>query len=216
MATTRARFRPALEALETKLALSTAHAMHVPMSAHVDSIGAAPSTAVPAGGTYAVLNGFVNAYRSHVGDPNYNPAYDLNHNGQIGQTDGRLLLHALPPLSPRIPLALRVTLAPQDKAKGRPPANSGGVTHSREPTVLGRTTPGALIFSGTGALDVKLRGPAVVADSHGDFAYKTLMADGINQLDFQVVDPYGRQLLFAFPIYWLDFARYENAHPRKT
>jgi hypothetical protein len=42
------------------------------------------------------------------------------------------------------------------------------------------------------------------------------MLDGINQLDIQAMDPFGHQVLRAFPIYWLDFAQFENAHPRKT
>ena len=40
--------------------------------------------------TVAILDEFAQAYLTHVGQPNYNPAFDLNHNGQIGQTDGRL------------------------------------------------------------------------------------------------------------------------------
>ena len=167
-------------------------------------------------GTLAVLEAFSRAYPSRFGDPKYNPAFDLNHNGRVGQDDGRLLLRSLAPLSPRVPLTLSVTLAPQDKARGPVPKNSGGVTHSKEPTVLGHTTPGALIFTGTGTVDLKLRGAAFVADANGNFSFKDDLSDGINQLDLQAVDSYGRQTLRAFPIYWLDFAKYENAHPAKT
>ena len=88
------------------------------------------------------------------------------------------------------------------------------MTHSRVPTVVGHTTPGALIFTGTGTIDVKLRGPAYVADANGNFAFPVTMTDGINQLDVQAVNPYGRQNFRAFPIYWLGFAAYESAHPR--
>jgi hypothetical protein len=198
------RRQPVLEALESRLTLSKTS------PTLIDS---------PVGGgqaTLAVLEAFTQAYLSKIGTPRYNPALDLNHNGQIGQEDGRLLLHVLPPLSPKIPLALNVTLAPRDKARGPVPRNSGGVTHSKEPTVLGHTTPGALIFTGSGTLDVKLRGPALVADARGNFSINVNLTDGINQLDFQVVDPYGRQTLRAFPIYWLNFAAYEAAHPAKT
>jgi hypothetical protein len=192
------RFRPVLEGLEDRLALTTV----APAGNAVD--------------TLAILQAFVKAYGSHVGQPNYNPAFDLNHNGQIGQDDGRRLLHALPPLSPKIPISLNVTLAPQDKARGHIPTNLGGNTYSKEPTVLGHTTPGALIFTGTGTTDLKLRGPAVVADADGNFSIKVKLTDGINQFDLQAVDPYGQQTLRAFPIYWLGFARYESAHPKKT
>jgi hypothetical protein len=167
-------------------------------------------------GTLAVLQAFTEHYPSRLGNANYDPAFDLNHNGQIGQEDGKLLLRRLPPFSPLIPLNVQVTLAPADQAHGPLPKNSGGVTHHRKVTVLGHTTPGALIFTGTGTIDVKLRGPAYVADAQGNFQVPLTMKDGINQFDVQAVDAYGRQRLRAYPIYWLDFAAYEIAHPKKT
>ncbi len=183
--------RPVLEALEDRLPLS------------------APDT-------LSTLRGFTQAYLSHAGQPNYQTAFDLNHNGRIGQDDGRLLLRALPPVGPKLPLTLRVALAPQDQARGPLPKNSGGVTHRRVPTVIGHTTPGALIFTGKGTVDLKLRGPAYVADANGNFAFKDDLTDGINQLDILAVDRYGRQTLRAFPIYWLDFSGYESAHPKSV
>jgi len=216
MATASKRCRLALEVLEERVVRSTTHAGHLANPAQIAATTSLVAPTIPPGDTLTVLNGFVKSYLSHVGEPNYNPAYDLNHNGQIGQDDGRLLLHALPPLSRRIPLTLRVTLSPEDKAKGHVPTNLGGVTHSKDPTVLGHTTPGALIFTGSGTLDLKLRGPALVADAQGNFSLKVNLTDGINQLDFQAVDPYGQQTLRAFPIYWLDFASYEAMHPAKT
>jgi hypothetical protein len=214
MSTTRLRRRPTLEVLEERLALSTTHGVHIATSARHESKGSAVATTIPPGDTLTVLNEFTKYYPSVSGEPNYNPAFDLNHNGQIGQSDGRILLHSLPPLSPKIPLNLEVTLAPEDKVTGHVPTNLGGVTYSKDPTVVGHTTPGALIFTGSGTLDVKLRGPAVVANAQGNFSLKVKMSDGINQFDLQVVDPYGQQTLRAFPILWLGFAKYENAHPR--
>jgi hypothetical protein len=205
MATSRTWYRLKLEDLEERLTLSTAHPLHVSTSAQVQSMAAA--TTVPSGGTIAVLDEFAKAYLTRVGQPNYNPVFDLNHDGQIGQGDARLLLHSLPPVSRDIPLTITVTLAPQDKARGHVPQNSGGVTHNQNPTILGHTTPGAIIFTGTGTLDLKLRGPVLVADAHGNFSYTDHLTDGINQLDFQAVDPYGHQTLRAFPIYWLDFGK---------
>jgi len=164
--------------------------------------------------TIAILHNFTSAYLSHVGQANFNPAFDLNHNGQIGQDDGRLLLKALPPVAAKTPIALSVALSPVDQAHGPTPKNSGGVTHNKTPTVLGHTSPGALIFTGTGTVDLKLRGPSYVADANGNFAIKLNLTDGINQFNLQVVDRYGQQTLRAFPIYWLGFAAYENSHPR--
>ena len=201
-----------LEGMEERLTLSAVPHWPVVSISQVTRVVSTPSTSSK---TLVPLNGFVKAYLSRVGEPNYNAAYDLNHNGQIGQVDGRLLLHSLPPVSPDIPLNLRVTLVPKDKAKSPVPSNSGGVTHSKNPTVLGHTTPGALVFIGTGTVDLKLHTAAAVADAQGNFSYTYNLADGINQLDFQVVDPYGHQVLLAFPIYWLNFAGYEAAHPKQ-
>ena len=116
-------------------------------------------------------------------------------------------------MSPKIPIALDVTLAPEDKVRSHVPTNSGGVTYSKTPTVVGHTTPGALIFTGTGTLDLKLRGPAVVADAQGNFSVKVKMSDGINQFDLEAVDPFGQQKLRAFPILWIGFAKFESNHP---
>ena len=204
-----------LEALEERLAMSAGHALRGPTAALVGSSSAAASPTAPIGQTLAILDGFTKVYLSRAGDPRYNPAYDLNHNGQIGQVDGRLLLRSLPPVSRKIPLTMTLTLAPQDKARGHLPQNSGGVTHSKTPTVLGHTSPGALIFTGLGLVDLKLRGPALVADAHGNFSFKDDLTDGINQLDFLAVDRYGQQYLRADPILWLGFGKYESAHPTK-
>jgi hypothetical protein len=213
MSTTRTRRRLTLEVLEERLALSATHGLYHATPVPNVSKGSAVATTIPPGDTLTVLNEFTKYYPSVVGEPNYNPAFDLNHNGQIGQTDGRILLHSLPPLSPKIPLALNLILAPEDQVHGHVPTNLGGDTYSKDPTILGHTTPGALIFTGSGTVDMKLRGPAVVADAKGNFSLKVTLSSGINAYDFQAVDPYGQQTLRAFPILWLGFAKYESAHP---
>lgn len=207
MSSNRRRCRPVLERLEARIDLAQGGSFPVipgPPGAGTES------------GTLAVLVAFQKSYLSHAGQPNYNPAFDLNHNGQIGQDDARLLLRALPPVSPRIALTFNVTLAPQDKIRGHVPTNLGGDTPSRTPTILGHTMPGALIFTGAGTVDWKLHDPLLVADANGNFSLKFVNSDGINQLDFQVITPYGQTTRRSYPVYWTGFARYENAHPRKT
>ena len=199
--------------LEERLTMSAAHAVHVPAAAHFGAFRDSAEVTVPAGNTLAILDGFASAYLSRAGDPRYNPGYDLNHNGQIGQVDGRLLLHALPAVSPKIRLTITLTLAPTDATKGPVPKNSGGVTHNKTPTVLGHTAPGTLIFTGAGTTDLKLNGPVLVANAQGNFSFKDALTDGINQLDFQAIDRYGQQVLRAYPIYWLNYGQYESAHP---
>jgi hypothetical protein len=214
MSTAQTRRRPTLEVLEPRLALSATHGPHqIVMPSQHESRRSTAAATIPPGGTLTVLNEFTLYYPSVVGQPNYNPEFDLTHNGQVGQTDGRILLHSLPPLSPKIPLVLNLALAPRDQVHGHVPTNSGGVTYSKDPTVLGHTTPGALIFTGSGTVPMKLRGPAVVADAKGDFSFKVKLSSGINEYDFQAVDAYGQQTLRAYPILWMGFAKYESAHP---
>jgi hypothetical protein len=213
MSTTRWRRRLTLEVLEERLALSATHGVNIATSGHHESKGSTTGITVPPGSTLTVLNEFTKYYPSAAGESNYNPAFDLNHNGQIGQTDGKTLLHSLPPLSPKIPLTLNLILAPQDQVHGHVPTNSGGDTYSKDPTVLGHTSPGALVFTGNGTVDMKLRGPAVVADAQGNFSLKVKLTSGLNTFAFEAVDAYGQQTLRAFPILWMGFAKYENAHP---
>ena len=155
--------------------------------------------------TVGALRNFTDAYVSFAGGPRFNPVFDLDHNGMIGQGDRRILLRVLPAVAPPRPLNLRINLIPQDQARGSLPANSGGVTFNPQPTVVGRTVPGALIFSGTGETDWKLRGPAAVSDERGFFTFTPTLDAGINQFDVQVVDRYGHQLPRSLPIRWLGF-----------
>jgi hypothetical protein len=214
VAVNRRRYWPTVEGLEGRLALSS--------MSQAGAVGENPIIPGPPGtgtdqGTLAELVAFSNAYLSRFRQPNYNPAFDFDHNGQIGQTDAKILLRQLPPVSPKIPLTLNVALAPQDRARGHVPTNLGGVTHKKTPKIVGHTTPGALVFTGTGTVDVKLKGPVLVADSQGNFSLKLDQSDGFNNLDFLAIDAYGQQTpLRAYPLYWLDFSQYEAAHPRKT
>ncbi|ODT98597.1 MAG: hypothetical protein ABS79_05610 [Planctomycetes bacterium SCN 63-9] len=203
------RHRPLFELLECKLALSNV----TPLA---DSMSREPAQAVATRNqnTLQTLQAFTLSYPSTFGGPRYDPAFDLNQNGRVGQDDGRQLLRSLPALGRKRPITLTLSLAPRDRARGTVPNNSGGVTHSMEPTVIGHTSPGALIFTGSGTVDFKLKGPAAVADQNGNFSIKLKMTAGINQEDFQAVDRYGQQKSHAFPIYWLGFRAHENRHPQ--
>jgi hypothetical protein len=212
MSRDRARFRPSVEGLEERLDLANVAPLSLPAS---------PITPGPPGvgtdsGTLAVLEAFSKSYGSSVGQSNYVYGFDLNHNGQIGQADAKLLLRALPPVSANTGLTLNVTLSPQDKVLHPHVTNLGGVTYSRDPLILGHTLPGALIFTGTGTLDWKLRGPVLVADANGNFSFRFQQSDGINPLDLQAIDRYGHQVSLSYPVLWLGFGAYENAHPKKT
>ena len=164
--------------------------------------------------TYETLVEYTSHYGSLRGGPRYDATFDLNHNGRVGQTDGKILLRLLPPIGRKLPISLNLWLAPRDRINGHHPTNSGGVTALQSPTVVGHTSPGALVFVGTGTTDIKLQGPAYVADAQGNFSFQDNLDAGINQLDIQVVDRYGQQKLRSFPIYWTRFRAYEMRHPK--
>src|SRR4051812_14433944 len=162
----RRRCQPAVEGLEIRLALSTSGpggTMTTPTQ-----IGKLPITPGPPGvgtdrGTLAELLAFSQAYLSRRGNPRYDPAFDLNHSGKITMDDAKLLLRSLPPVGSKIPLVVNVALASKDRARGHVPTNLGGVTHNKEPMIVGHTSPGALVFTGAGTLDARLGGPVLVA-----------------------------------------------------
>jgi hypothetical protein len=149
---------------------------------------------------------FVAAYGSRRGDPNYNPAADFNGNGFVGQGDAKLLLRNLTPLAPKLPLSVDLHLAPSDQVRFHPSKNSGGETLKKTVTIVGHTTPAALVFSDSSKADFTFAGPATVADARGFFSFKVSNKDGVNNNEFLVIDPFGQQTIRAFPIFWIPFA----------
>jgi hypothetical protein len=229
VAPNRNRRAPRLEGLEERLALSqVAHgaapraARQMELKAAATSAASSPIVPGPPGagtdqGTLAQLIAFSKSYGTRFGQKNYNPAFDFDHNGQIGQADAKILVRTLPAVGPKIPLVINVAVAPADRARGKVPTNLGGATHKKVVKIVGHTSPGALVFTGTGTTDARLTGPVIVADQDGNFSLTLDQSDGFNNLDFVAVDHYGQQSQFrAFPILWLNFAQYEAAHPQKT
>jgi hypothetical protein len=156
--------------------------------------------------TLNTLKAFTVAYLTTSHDALYNPAVDVNHNGFIGQGDGKLLLRELNPLTKEIPLKVNLILAPQDQAHGHVSSNSGGHTFHKDVTILGHTTPGSLVFSDSGFGDYSFTGPATYSDQNGNFSFKFTNSDGINNFEVLVIDPYGQQTILDYPIFWIPFA----------
>ena len=73
-------------------------------------------------------------------------------------------------------------------------------------TILGRTTPGSLVFSDSGLGDYTFTGTVLPTDAHGNFSINVQNREGVNNYDFLVIDPYGQQKIQAFPIFWVAFA----------
>ncbi|MGE5754485.1 MAG: hypothetical protein ACM35G_02030 [Planctomycetaceae bacterium] len=152
------------------------------------------------------LKAFTQANLTTSHDALYNPAADANRNGFIGRGDGQFLVRNLRPLTPKIPLKVDLTLAPEDQVHGHVSSNSGGHTDHERPTILGHTTPGSLVFTDSGLGDYTFTGPALYADQNGNFSFRVQNREGLNNFEFLVIDPYGQQTIRAFPIFWIPFA----------
>jgi hypothetical protein len=195
----RNRFRPRLAELEPRLALSAP-------TAAIHAAGA--NGAVPANRnrpfTPADLQAYSKAYLSFIGQPNYNPAYDFNGNGFIGQNDARPILRGLAAITPNIPLRIEMNLAPGEQIQGRHPIISGGITYKRDVTVIGHTTPNSIIFTdlttGADPGNFKFEGPAVVSNAKGVFTISYKLSVGLTQTNYLIVTPFGQQTIHAFPI----------------
>lgn len=154
--------------------------------------------------TLADERAFAAANLSHQGQPGYNPTADANQNGKVGQSDGRLLLRNFSPLTPPIPQRILLTLSVEEQAHTSA-KTSGGITYQKDVTIYGSTTPGSLIFSDGGQGDYSFKGPAFSTDPQGRFQVPVELADGINNFQFLVIDPFGHHTIRAFPIMWLGF-----------
>jgi hypothetical protein len=106
------------------------------------------------------LKAFTQANLTTSHDALYNPAADANRNGFIGREDGQFLLRNLRPLTPKIPLKVDLTLAPEDQVHAIVElGGTGGVASVRVPTrqERGWTLPAPVAMS---EIDAELRARA--------------------------------------------------------
>jgi hypothetical protein len=145
---------------------------------------------------------FQSAYLTTPLDAFYNPAADANHNGFVGMGDAKFLVRNIPPHSPNIPLRLDLSLAPGQYAPGTPYETSGAVTRLTKVTVIGRTTPGSIVFADSGLGDYTFTGPAIAADADGYFSLEVTLdpRDNLHNTEYKVIDPFGNTIIRAFPI----------------
>jgi Dockerin type I domain len=162
---------------------------------------------------FADLQAFAPSYSSQQGDRNYNSAADFNQNGIINLYDAKALLHNMAPLTPKLPLATRLTLAPQDQIHYSGPTVLGAATFQKTVTILGHTTPGSLVIEDNntsrlpgGTQAYKFTGTAVATDANGFFSVTSTNSSGINNNDFLILDPFGQQMIIDFPIFWIPYA----------
>lgn len=144
---------------------------------------------------------FSPAYNTHFGNPYYNNAADANLNGYVGIGDGKLLLRNTPLPGPIKPLKLVIGLAPKDQVKQVQGSNSGGQTYHSVVTVVGKTTPGSIVFlDDPNVNNFTFTGLAIPTDAKGNFSYTEKVSQGVTANNMLVIDPYGQKLEHVFPI----------------
>jgi hypothetical protein len=149
---------------------------------------------------------FAAAYGSKVGQPAYNPSADFNLNGLINLYDAKALEHNMKPLTPDQPLQAIVNLQPSDQAHYAASKNSGGSTFKKDVTIVGHTTPGSVVIEDSKSGDFTFTGNAIATDAKGFFFIKVKNSAGVNPNDLLILDPFGHQLIRAYPIFWIPFA----------
>ena len=138
---------------------------------------------------------FAPAYLTKAGDGFYVPSADANGNGFVGQGDALALEHNLTPPTRPIPLSVTIALAPEDRPTGHiHQKNSGGFSYKSTVTIVGRTTPGSLIFADSAAGDYSFTGPIQHADANGEFTFRQQLSDKLTNTEFLIVDPFGHRL----------------------
>ncbi len=154
----------------------------------------------------ADLRPFAAAYFTTPGNPDYNPAADFNQNGIINLYDAKALMQNMPPSTPMVPLSLVMNLLPADQAHYPTPTNSGGATSKKDVTIVGKTIPGSVVLEDSSKGYYKWDGGAVATDADGLFSVNETLTQGVNNFNFLVIDPWGRQLIRSYPVFWLPFA----------
>ncbi len=149
---------------------------------------------------------FAAAYGSKVGQPAYNAAADFNLNGTVNLDDAKALEHNMTPLTPDQPLTAVVNLQPTNQAQYPASKNSGGSTFKKDVTIVGHTTPGSLVIEDSSGQDFTFTGAAVPTNAQGYFFIKSKNSSGVNQNDLLILDPFGKQLIRAYPIFWIPYA----------
>jgi hypothetical protein len=149
---------------------------------------------------------FASTYLSVPGKPNYNAAADFNLDGIVNQVDAKALMENMTPLAPDVSLQLVMNLLPADQAQYAAPKNSGGSTFKKVVTIEGHTMPGSIVLADSTDGYYKWDGSAIATDANGNFSVKVTNSGGVNTDNFLIIDPYGRQLIRSYPIFWIPYA----------
>ncbi len=154
----------------------------------------------------ADLEPFAAAYETVPGKPGYTPAADFNQNGIVNLYDAKALMQNMPAATGAVPLGVVMNLLPADQAHYATPSNSGGAAFKQDVTIVGRTLPGSVVLADNSKGFYKWDGPAFATNASGVFTVPVKLTDGLNNFNFLILDPFGRQLIRSFPIFWLPFA----------
>ncbi len=163
----------------------------------------------------ADLAPFAKSFGTKPGWTGYLPSADFNQNGIINLYDAKAVERNMPPLTPDSPLNADINLVPSDQAQYAAPKNSGGSTMKRDVQIDGYTMPASIV------LEIQLSNltppdKAIATNARGFFTLSTKNSQGVNTTNFLILDPYGRQLVRAYPIFWIPFAAPHSKYQPKS
>jgi hypothetical protein len=152
------------------------------------------------------LQPFANAYETVPGGPKYDLAADFNRDGIVNQVDAKAIMQNMSALTPAVPLQLIMNLLPADQAHYAAPKNSGGSTFKKDITIEAHTMPGSIVLEDDSRGFYKWDGGAIATDANGNFSVTETNTEGVNTYNFLIIDPFGRQLIRSYPVFWIPFA----------
>jgi hypothetical protein len=152
------------------------------------------------------LASFASAYETTPGNARYNPAADFNQNGIVNLYDAKAIEQNMTPPPRNESLNLVLNLSQADQAHYPTPRNSGGATSKQDVTILGKTVPGSIVLLDGPQGIYQFNGGAVATDAQGEFSVKETLTQGVNTFSFLILDPFGKQVIRSFPVFWLPFA----------
>jgi hypothetical protein len=66
--------------------------------------------------------------------------------------------------------------------------------------------PGSIVLEDNSNGYYKWNGGAVATNADGNFSVHETNSSGINAYNFLVIDPFGRQLIRSYPVFWIPYA----------
>ncbi len=75
--------------------------------------------------------------------------------------------------------------------------------------------PGSIVLE-IELANLSLPHTAIATDARGFFTVKSTNSQGVNTTNFLILDPYGRELVRSYPVFWIPFAAPHSKYQPKS